>query len=67
MRVGEETNSLDKALLSQSLELDRELKYAIGQLNNVLEPFLILAIGVVVAFVLIAMYMPMFKLGMVVR
>ena len=34
------------------------------QLNNAVEPFLILCIGIVVAFVLIAMYMPMFKLGM---
>ncbi len=31
------------------------------------EPILILVIGVIVAFVLIAMYMPMFKLGMTIQ
>ncbi len=31
------------------------------------EPILILVIDVIVAFVLIAMYMPMFKLGMTIQ
>ncbi|MDE7127544.1 MAG: type II secretion system F family protein [Bacteroidales bacterium] len=67
IRVSEETNSLGEALRTQADELDRELKYDIGQMNNILEPVLIMVIGVVVAFVLIAMYMPMFKLGMTIN
>ncbi len=44
-----------------------ELEFGIRQMNNILEPALILCIGGIVAFVLIAMYMPMFKLGMIIQ
>lgn len=33
-------------------------------MNNIVEPLLILLVGVIVAFVLVAMYMPMFRLGL---
>ncbi|MCM1177259.1 MAG: type II secretion system F family protein [Clostridium sp.] len=64
LRVAEETNTVDKVLLAQADETDRELDHEIRQLNSLAEPFLIVGIGIIVAFVLIAMYMPMFKLGM---
>ncbi len=63
IRVGEETNCLDKMLLAQANDITSELEHELKQLGNVLEPVLILGIGVIVAFVLIAMYMPMFQLG----
>ncbi len=67
LKVGEETNSLEKMLLTEANDTNAELEYEIRQLNNVVEPFLILVIGIIVAFILIAMYMPMFKLGMTVH
>lgn len=63
LRVGEETNCLDRILFSQANDITSELEHELKQLGNVLEPALILCIGGVVAFVLIAMYMPMFQLG----
>ncbi len=63
IRVGEETNCLDKMLLAQANDITAELEHELKQLGNVLEPVLILGVGVMVAFVLIAMYMPMFQLG----
>lgn len=63
LKVGEETNSIEQMLLTQANDTNGELEYEIKQLNNIVEPFLILAIGIIVAFVLITMYMPMFKLG----
>ncbi|MDR0961938.1 MAG: type II secretion system F family protein [Mediterranea sp.] len=63
LKVGEETNSLDRMLLHQATDNTSELEHALKQLGNILEPALILCIGVIVAFVLIAMYMPMFQLG----
>ena len=47
--------------------MSSELDYDIKQINNVLEPVLILFVGVIVAFVLISMYLPMFKLGMTIQ
>ncbi len=67
LRVGEETNSLERMLLTQAEDSNAELEHEIKQLNNIVEPFMILCIGVIVAFVLIAMYMPMFKLGMTIQ
>lgn len=62
IRVGEETNSLDQMLLNQSKDITDELEHELKQLGNILEPVLILVIGAIVAFILIAMYMPMFQL-----
>ena len=67
LKVGEETASMDKMLKSLSDDITEDLNYRIKQLNNTLEPVMILIIGIVVAFVLISMYLPMFKLGMTIQ
>ena len=67
LKVGEETNSIEQMLLTQANDTNAELEHEIKQLNNIVEPFLILCIGIIVAFVLIAMYMPMFKMGMTIQ
>lgn len=67
VRVGEETSSLDRMFKDQADDTASELEFGIRQMNNILEPALILCIGGIVAFVLIAMYMPMFKLGMIIQ
>ena len=66
LKVGEETNRLDCMLRSQAEAISAELDYEILQLNNVVEPMMILTIGIIVAFILIAMYLPMFRLGMLI-
>lgn len=63
LRVGEETNRLDRMLLKEADDLTKELEYQLKQLGNLLEPVLILSVGILVALILIAMYMPMFQLG----
>jgi type II general secretion pathway (GSP) F protein len=63
LRVGEETNRLPEMLHNRGQALSEELKYGIRKLGTVLEPILILLVGILVAVILIAMYMPMFALG----
>ncbi len=63
LQVGEETNRLGEMFKRQSEELTEELDYKLKQLGNLAEPLLVLLVGILVALVLIAMYMPMFKLG----
>lgn len=63
IRVGEETNRLANMLFNQSKDMSSELEHELKQLGNILEPVLILGVGGIVAFVLIAMYMPMFQLS----
>lgn len=63
IRVGEETNCLASILARQSADVTSELEHELKQVGNILEPVLILGVGIVVAIILIAMYMPMFQLG----
>lgn len=67
IRSGEETGALERMFRSQAEDTTAELEFGIRQMNSILEPVLILCIGAIVAFVLIAMYMPMFKLGMAIH
>lgn len=63
VRVGEETNRLPEMLRRQGETLTEELEYAIRRMGTLLEPALILLVGILVAAILIAMYLPMFSLG----
>lgn len=63
LRVGEETNRLPEMLRRQGDALTEELEYGIKRLGSLLEPALIMLVGLLVAVILISMYMPMFRLG----
>ena len=63
LKVGEETNTLSHMLKKQGDDLADTLEHKLKQIGNLLEPLLILFVGLLVAIVLISMYLPMFKLG----
>lgn len=67
LQVGEETNTLSTMLEKQGKEFVSRLEYKIKQLGSIMEPLLILFIGILVATILISMYLPMFKLGTVIH
>jgi len=46
---------------------DIEIEYALTAMATALEPILILSIGVIVGFVVVSMYLPLFDLVRVVR
>jgi type IV pilus assembly protein PilC len=60
--VGEETSELDAMLLKVSDYYEKELDAKVETLTSVIEPAIILLLGMLVAGILIAMYMPMFEL-----
>ena len=62
MRVGEQTNRLRQMLRRLGDTLTDELEHAIRRMGTIAEPSLILLVGTLVAVILIAMYLPMFKL-----
>lgn len=66
LKVSEETNRVPQMLKSQGEDISKELEYNIKQLGSMLEPILIILVGVLVSVILISMYMPMFRLGDVV-
>jgi len=60
--VGEETSELDTMLLKVADYYEKELDTKVESLSSVIEPALILFLGLIVASILVSMYMPMFDL-----
>ncbi len=62
-KVAEEINQLDTVFNNLNNQYSTELEHRIGMLSSVLEPIMIIFVGLLVGVILIAMYMPMFQLG----
>jgi type IV pilus assembly protein PilC len=59
--VGEETGNLDTMLSKVADFYEDEVAAAVKALTSILEPIMIVLVGGIVGFIVIAMYMPMFK------
>ena len=66
MTVGEETGALDEMLAKVSDFYDREVDDMVNALTSLIEPLLIIVMGVTVGGILIALYLPIFNLASVV-
>jgi type IV pilus assembly protein PilC len=64
--VGEQTGALDSMLGKIADFYDEEVDTAVANLTSLLEPLLMVFLGVVIGGVVIAMYLPIFKLVTVV-
>ncbi len=60
--VGEETGALDKMLEKIANFYDEEVNTAVETLTSIIEPVMIVVMGVAVGGMVVAMYLPMFKL-----
>ncbi|MFM2016886.1 MAG: hypothetical protein RL007_542 [Bacteroidota bacterium] len=63
VRVGEEVNRLDEMFRKISEQLSEEIEHDTSVLSSIIEPIMILFLGIMVAVILIAMYLPMFRIG----
>jgi type IV pilus assembly protein PilC len=59
--VGEETGGLEQTLSKVADFYEAEVEAAVKSLTSILEPVMIIFIGGIVGFVVISMYLPMFK------
>lgn len=59
---GEETGELDTMLSKVADFYEDEVDAAVKALTSVLEPIMIVLVGGIVGFIVVAMYMPMFKI-----
>lgn len=60
--VGEETSELDAMLIRVADFYERELESIVDSLSTVIEPIIIVFLGLLVAAILISMYLPLFDL-----
>lgn len=62
-RIAEEVNKLDIVFAKLNTQYSDELEHQIGLIGSVLEPVMIVIVGVLVAIILISMYLPLFQLS----
>jgi type IV pilus assembly protein PilC len=65
--VGEETGALDQMLAKIADFYDQEVDTAVKGLTSMIEPIVIVVMGVVIGTIVIAMFMPMFEMGSMVE
>ena len=67
LSVGEESGKLDEALGEIANFYERESDEATRIITSLMEPLMILGMGLVVGFIVIAMLLPMFEINMMVK
>ncbi|MDP2920987.1 MAG: type II secretion system F family protein [Candidatus Omnitrophota bacterium] len=61
--IGEETGDLSKMLIQIADNFEDEVDVAVTGLTSLLEPLLIVFMGLVVGFIVVSMFMPLFSLA----
>ncbi len=67
VKVAEETNQTEYIFERLNTLYNTQVQQKSKMLSTIMEPFIILIVGVIVGIILIAMYLPMFKLSSVMR
>jgi type IV pilus assembly protein PilC len=62
VKIGEETGELEKMLAKIADFYEDEVDAAIQSLTSIVEPVMMIGVGIVVGIVIISMYLPMFKM-----
>lgn len=61
--IGEESGSLDDMLRKVADIYEREVSDLVSMLNSLLEPLMMVVLGLIIGGMVIAMYLPIFQLG----
>ena len=64
--IGEESGSLDAMLGKVADFYEEEVDEAVGALSSLMEPIIMVVLGVIIGGLVVALYLPIFKLGSVV-
>jgi len=62
VKIGEETGELEKMLGKIADFYEDEVDAAVQSLTSIIEPVMMIGVGIMVGIVIISMYMPMFKM-----
>ncbi len=65
--IGEETGVLEKSLTSIAEEYEREVDRTVKAFTRLLEPVIILVIGLVVGFIVLSMLLPIFEINFLIK
>jgi type IV pilus assembly protein PilC len=67
VEVGESTGALQEMLNSLAEFYDEEIETEVSRFITLVEPLILVIMGIVIALVVLALYMPLFELSSVVR
>jgi len=62
MKIGEETGELEKMLSKVADFYEDEVDASVAALTSIIEPMMMVGVGIMVGIIIISMYLPMFKL-----
>lgn len=62
IKIGEETGQLDNMLLKVAVTYEKSMRVAIKRFINVIEPAMILAMGLIIGFIVVSMLMAIFSI-----
>jgi type IV pilus assembly protein PilC len=62
VKIGEETGELEKMLSKIADFYEDEVDSAVSSLTSIVEPIMMIGVGIMVGIVIISMYLPMFKM-----
>jgi type IV pilus assembly protein PilC len=62
VKIGEETGELEKMLSKIADFYEDEVEASVGSLTSIVEPIMMLGVGLMVGVIIISMYLPMFKM-----
>ncbi len=65
--VGEETGTLEEMLQKVYQYYEEEVDNTVKNLTNMIEPVIIVVLGSIIGFLVISMYLPIFKIGETIR
>ncbi|MFA6349347.1 MAG: type II secretion system F family protein [Candidatus Omnitrophota bacterium] len=65
--IGEETGSLDKSLARVADDYEKEVDTLLKNLARMIEPIVILFVGLVVGFIVMSMLLPIFQINLLVK
>jgi len=63
MATGEEAGDLDGMLLKAADFYDRQVEGAVHSISSLIEPLMIVLVGGIIGFIVVSMFMPIFKMG----
>lgn len=65
--VGEESGRLDKALMRIAEDYEKDVDNTLKALTRLVEPVIILVMGLIVGFIVLAMLLPIFQINLMVK
>ncbi len=67
LAIGEETGSLEKSLIRIADDYENDVNRIIKILTRLLEPVIILVMGLIVGFIVMSMLLPIFQINLIVK